>query len=313
MNYGATLRSAWAMVKRHKTLWLFGFLAALGGGGFNFTWSIGNQNQTLFELPLGTRALLRYVFHSPDMSNALIVSGLVLGVMVFVVHTFAAGSLIELVDALDHGQAVTVRDGLRAGRCSFWALLIMRLSLAIPLLIAGWLVTGALLPSLSSFFAAPIGERLFALSLIERLASGGALMIGVGLIVSAISLGAARAIVLSKQPIRIAIVSGAKLLIVKWRSYLILTVLFTFIGLVISILFAVLLAPLAFSSMLSSLGPNASGFDALMFTGDNFGPMAIFAMTLAVVFGLFASAFTSAVWTLAYRQWQTDDHVGDHA
>lgn len=311
MNYGVTLRAAWAMVKRHKVLWLFGLLAALGGGGFNFTWSIGNQNQTLFELPLGTRALLRYVFHTPDLSGTLIGVGLVLGVIVFVTHTFAAGALIELVGTIERRQPITVRAGWRAGKLSFRPLLIMRLVLAVPLLIVGWLAFGDVLPALSSFFAAPIGERLFTLSLIERLAGGGALVIATGLIVSAISVGAARAIVLDGQSVTAAIRRGVKLMIVELPAFLVLTVLFTIIGVVISILFAVLLAPVAFLSMLPSIGANVSGFDAFMFTGDSFGPMAIVTITLALIFGTFTSAFTSAVWTLAYRQWQTHERLDD--
>jgi hypothetical protein len=293
------------MVKRRKVLWVFGLLAALGGGGFNFTWSIGNQTETLFELPLGTRALLRYLLGSPDMGTTLIVAGLVLGVIAFVVHTFASGALIHLVGKFDQRQTVTISDGARAGRHYFWPMLVLRLVLAVPLLVAGWLVAGSLESSLSSFFAAPIGERLFTLSLIERITGGGAALVIVGLLVAGVSLGAARALVMEDMPVWKAIVRGTQLLITRFVDYAVVTVLFTIIGVVVSAVFALLLTPVAFLSMLPSIGNNAVGFDAFMFTGDNLGPLAVVAMALAVIFGVFVSAFTSAVWTLAYRQWKT--------
>ena len=306
MEYGDILGTAWDVVKRYKVLWLFGLLAALGGGGFNFTWNIGTQNQTLFELPLGTRALLRYVFHLPDLSNTLLMTGLVLGVVVFAIHTLATGALIDLVGALERHQPLTVRHGLHAG-WRFWGpLLVMRLILAVPLLIAGRLVLGDLLPALSSFFSAPIGERLLPLGLVERMSGGGVLLIGVGLIVAAISLGAARAIVLSGQSVVSALVTGVRLLVVQLRSYLVLTGLFVVLGLAISILFVVILMPIAFLTMLPSIGPGGvSGLDVFMFTGDNFGPMLILITIESIIFGTFTTAFASAVWTLAYEQWQT--------
>jgi hypothetical protein len=312
MNHSVTLRTAWAMVKRRRMLWVFGLLAALGGGGFNFTWSIGNQTGMLFELPLGTRALLRYLFGSPEMGTTLIVIGLALGVSVFVVHTFATGALIQLVDKIDQRQTTTVGEGARAGRHYFWPMLALRVVLAMPLLIAGLAVTGSIEPSLSSFFAAPIGERLFALSLIERLTSGGAVLVVVSLLVAGISLGAARALVLEDLPVWKAIVRGTELLVTRLGDYVVMTLLFTVIGLAVSVVFALLLTPIAFVSMLPGIGKNIAGFDVFMFTGDNFGPLAVLAMALAVVFGLFVSTFTSAVWTLAYRQWQTRERLDDH-
>lgn len=312
MKYGVILRSAWAMVRRRKVLWVFGLLAALGGGGFNFTWSIGNQTETLFELPLGTRALLRYVFNSPEMSTTLIAAGLVLGIIVFLVHTFAAGALIQLVSDADQRQTLTVSGGTRAGWRFFWRLLALRLVLAVPLLITGLIVTGTLESSLSSFFVAPMGERLFALSLLEQIAGSSVALVVVGLIMAGISLGAARALVLDNLSVWKAIVHGLKLLITKFVNYLVITLLFVVIGVVVSLAFAVLLAPIAFLSMLPSIGSNTSGFDAFMFTGDNFGPLAVLAIALALAIGTFVSAFASAVWTLAYRQWQTPERAEYH-
>jgi hypothetical protein len=312
MKYGMTLRTAWAMVKQHKVLWFFGFLAALGGGGFNFTWNIGNQTETLFELPLGTRALLRYWLGSPDMGTTLIVIGLLLGVIVFVLHTFATSALIHLVGKSEQSQALTAADGVKAGRHYFWRMLLMRLVLAVPLLIVGLLTAGSIESSLSSFFAAPIGERLFALSLIDRVESGGALLVVTGLITAGISLGSARALVLDDLSVWQAIGRGAKLLVTRLVDYIVMTLLFTIIGLIISVVFAVLLTPIAFISMLPSIGNNTAGFDAFMFTGDNFGPLALVAMALAVVIGLFVSAFASAAWTLAYRQWRAKDHLDEY-
>ena len=67
----------WSLFKRsfarlwHPTLWVFGLIAALSGGGFNFHFG---STQPLTDLPLGTRELLGNIIKSVNVP-AVIAAG----------------------------------------------------------------------------------------------------------------------------------------------------------------------------------------------------------------------------------------------
>jgi hypothetical protein len=129
----------------------------------------------------------------------------------------------------------------------------------------------------------------------------------VGLLVAALNIVASRAIVLDGMSVGAALIHSARLFARKIVEFVVITLLFTVIGILVSLAFAVVLSPIMFLSVVSSIGAR-EGFDAFMFISDNFGPLSIAAIAVALLFGMFVSAFTSAVWTVAYRYWVPSEH-----
>ncbi len=122
MKYWRVFQESWQILWQHKILWAFGLLAALGGGGFNFNWRIGDL-QPVIDLPLGARALLNDFFRQVDPTE-VVIAGVVLGSLMFGLLTFAGGGLIGLVIALRRREPISLRLGLKAANTNFLPLLV---------------------------------------------------------------------------------------------------------------------------------------------------------------------------------------------
>ena len=135
MRYVRLFQESWLILWQYKILWAFGLLAALGGGGFNFNWRIGDV-QPVIDLPLGARALLSDFFRQIDPTT-VVIAGVVFGSLMFALLTFAEGGLIGLVNTIRDRQPISLRAGIRVANQNFLRLLAVRAILALPLMIAG--------------------------------------------------------------------------------------------------------------------------------------------------------------------------------
>lgn len=305
MKQWDSIQQAWSILWHKRSLWFFGLLAALGGSGFNFNWRVGEVHP-LTELPLGTRTLLRDAL-SPGDPTTVIVVGLLLGATMFVLLTFAQGALIDMVGSLQNHQVPSIQGGIRAGWQHFLPLLAVRLLLALPLLLVGALAAHSILPALSSLFTEPTGERLFNFGQVSQLAGIGGLIFLISILVAAIDIGAERAVVLDGKTIGPALLQGWNVLRHNWVDYIAVTLIFLVLGIAVGLAFALLLTPLLFADVLISLGHGTVELNAFTFTTSALGPLLLVAAMLALVFGMLVTVFTSSVWTIAYREWQTKD------
>jgi hypothetical protein len=121
------------------------------------------------------------------------------------------------------------------------------------------------------------------------------------LLISAIIVGAERAVVLENMTPFQAIGRGWRLIWSKFADYFTIGLLFLVIGLVVGVLFVCLIAPIFVGSLFGSLSRIEPGTN--IFIGTAAGPVVIVFLLIFAVFGALVSLLASGVWTLAYRHW----------
>jgi len=320
MNHWNLFKESWRIFWRNPALWVFGLLAALGGGfslrynfNFNFNTSpnfdpewlerFGATGQRLPEMPFEFRALLNQIFSSQTFGTLMVI-GILWMIIAFLLTTYADGALMGMVNAIGGGQKASVGFGFRAGAKRFLHLLAVRFTLALPTLILGIISAIALsqvvFTSGDNLEPGQFFNRTFA-----AVSSLGALSFVVGLLMMAIGVSAERAVVLDELPIWPSIVKGWKFLWGKFGDYFTIVLLLIGIGILAGIVFACILTPILCGVMgmgaVSAFGDNDMSIFTriLVFTG----PTILIAVLLGLLFGTLANVFTSSVWTLAYREW----------
>lgn len=311
MNHWDLFKQTWRLFWRHPELWVFGLLAALGGGfnwnyGGNFDLSSYRNLQGVTILPFEARAILRDLLSNSTL-NTLFFIVLVWALGAFLLATFAQGAIISIVSEVDAGRKVNVGDGFRAGARRFLPLLAVRFTLALPTLLIGLITASMALSALPNFLnnARPSLADLQGLGIAAGL---GLISFVLGVLMIGIGVSAERAVVLEDLPIMPSLVQGWKLLWNKLGDYVVIVVLFIVVGIGAGIVFACILIPI----LCGALGANLGSFAELE-RGNPFvimtqiaGPTLIVSVLLGLLFGTLVTVFTSGVWTLAYRQWRSD-------
>jgi hypothetical protein len=320
MNHWNLFKESWRIFWRNPALWVFGLLAALGGGfnlryNFNFNFNsspnfdpeflrrFGANGQPTPELPFEFRALLNQIFSSQAIGT-IIAIGIVWAILAFLLATYADGALISMVNTIGGGQKASVGFGFRTGARRFLPLLAVRFLLALPSLILA-IITGIVASqTIFSSFNDLSPEQLFSRSF-SAMSGLAALGFVVALLMMAIGISAERAVVIDELPIWPSIVKGWKFLWGKFGDYFTIVLLLIGVAIVAGIIFACILTPILCGTLgmgaVSAFGDdNMSIFTRiLVFTG----PTVLVAVLLGLLFGTLANVFTSGVWTLAYRQW----------
>lgn len=129
----------------------------------------------------------------------------------------------------------------------------------------------------------------------------------ISILVAAIDIGAERTVVLDGKTIGPALLQGWNVLWHNLVDYIAVTLIFLVLGIAVGLAFALLLTPLLFADVFISLGHGTVELNAFTFTTSALGPLLLVAAMLALVFGMLVTVFTSSVWTIAYREWQTKD------
>jgi hypothetical protein len=324
MNHLSLFKESWRIFWRNPALWVFGLLAALGGGfnlrynSFNFNFNanpnfdpeflrrFGPYGQRLPEMPFEFRALLNQIFSSQAIGT-LIVIGIVWAIIAFLLATYADGALMGMVNAIGGGQKVSVGFGFRAGAKRFLHLLAVRFVLVLPTLILA-IITGIIASQLVFNSPDDFGPAQFFSRTFTAISGLGALGFLIGLLMMGIGISAERAVVLDEAPIWPSIVKGWKFLWGKFGDYFTIVILMIGIAIVAGIIFACVLIPILCSAIGLSV---ASSVNAFRQGSSNFltglfviaGPAVLITVLLGLLFGTLANVFTSGVWTLAYREW----------
>jgi hypothetical protein len=320
MNHWNLFKESWRIFWRNPALWVFGLLAALGGGynlrynfNFNFNTSpnfdpewlerFGATGQRMPDMPFEFRALLNQIFSSQTIGT-IIVIGVVWMIIAFLLATYADGALISMVNAIGGGQKASVGFGFRAGAKRFLHLLAVRFTLALPALILA-IISAIVLSQIVFNPGTDAGPGQFFNRTFSAISGLGALGFIVGLLMMAIGISAERAVVIDELPIWPSIVKGWKFLWGKFGDYFTIVLLMIGLGILAGIIFACILTPILCGTVglgaVGSLGDeNLSLFTRIMiFTG----PIVLVAVLAGLLFGTLVNVFTSSVWTLAYREW----------
>ncbi len=310
MDYSGTIKRGWQHVWNNRFLWALGFLAALGSGASfsNSNYSANSGDFTAFQnwlTPERTAALAAG-------ATAFICIAFIVGIILWLVSLSAYGGLIGGVAQLELGLAKpTFGSTFRLGR--------RRLGRLVGLNLVLFLVPIVLLIALALSFLVPAGVAVSATqgdgSSLGGLFGGLTLVFFcllcvimlLMLILSFVYPFAFRGIILRDLGVMDSIRHGWRVLRDNLGEMIVLGLAFILITIVIFIIAAAILAPVAVVVGVP--------FVALMNANATFlqGLLAVLGILIGLIlFGLIsaiATAWQSATFTLAYLRWTGKDVV----
>jgi len=136
VDLGYVLRRAWEVTWRHKVLWLFGFLVSLGivgrrvgiGSGGRWEWSVR-------ELPPEVQRAITDLLSSSTFTAviaALVLLALAVGIGLALLGALGRAALVDQVQAAEEQGVAILGAGWQAGRRHLWMVFLIRLLLGLP-------------------------------------------------------------------------------------------------------------------------------------------------------------------------------------
>ena len=309
MPYGEILNRAARIVVRHRYLWLLGFFgggeasagsffpgfpAGPGGSSFQPT-SPGPSDFQDFQ-----NSIQSWLTDHLALIIFVISVVLLVGVILFLISVVASGAIVRAGAELDSGRVYRLREAWSAGVQLFWPVLGLKLLAflvyLLPLAIGGVIV--------ALIIVSTQGTPGFLLGIFLALLPLFFLYLLYALAAQVVMILALRAVVLDGKGVLPGIVSAVALLrrrlgrvVLTWLIMLGIGLAIGF-GLIVGLLF--LLIPLGLLVLIGWIAARELG---LIFTGA----LAILLGTVGVVIlAGAASAYSSTVWTLAYRRFDTE-------
>lgn len=162
MEYGRIISESWELLRRNKVLWLLGFLAALGGGGFSVNGQFSTQNIPFpsgniegGELPpemLEQFEQLAESFQQGDVTQilngiaaligisaallvGLLIFAIILGIGLWLISLMARIGLVSAVPTDQQGRPLAWSDLLSDASQHLWRVVGLKLLLYAPLLL----------------------------------------------------------------------------------------------------------------------------------------------------------------------------------
>jgi hypothetical protein len=148
MDVGYILRRAWPITWHHKALWLFGLLVGLGTASTRFGMVSVQWDLVLAELPPEIRTPITEFIDSPYLAVVviiLVVFGLAVGFGLMLLNTLGRIGLVHQARAAEEYGVIVLRGGWRAGKQYLWKVFTIRLLLGLSL---GVLIVAGALPSI---------------------------------------------------------------------------------------------------------------------------------------------------------------------
>ena len=314
MQYGALLSRAWHIIWRNKIIWLFGFLAALssGGGGGNFNYRFGSSDFSrpgTTGLPPELERLFTRLFSDPTflitLAVVIILIGLVTALVLALLAALGHGAMVDMVREADEAETTSFNTGWRTGLRRMLPTFLIRFLLGLPtfvIIMAGFAVfLVSFIPLLSRSGAGDsrglIGGGILGTLLLCFLP---ALCVGLLLAIplQVLETLSIRALVLEDRGIWGSIRRGWSILTTNLGDVVVVWLIFFLIGIGVFIVVGLPLAAIAFAAILPL---------ALMAAAS---PIFIVPLLLVgILLGLLSAAirsvveaYSSSVWTLAYRQ-----------
>jgi hypothetical protein len=298
MDYGAILSRAWQITWRWKPLWILGFLAALANGvpSNNLQYTFDSSDQIFNQYP----AL-------PGFIVGLACLGAILGIILWVLSVMARGGLIAGVAHVEDAGDMTFSQAFRVGQHRFWTLFGISILAAIPLLLA--VIIGIVVAIVTVGGLAGIAHLASNEGGAAAVAGGiGALLCAVpficglvilGILLNQVRLYAERAAILEGLGWVDAFRRGWRVLRDNLGPTIIFWIIFVVIGLIIGAIVLAVVGVFAapFIAMRAATGAEPSTLWAI--------PLIIttlIGILVAAIIGAVVETFTSATWTLIYRQ-----------
>ncbi len=296
MDFGNVLSRAWQITWRWKALWILGFLASLGQG-------VGSSTGS-YRLDASDLGRWTITEPSPGVIGLIVGIGclaILIGIAVWVISVMARGGLIAGVQQVEDQGGTSFLQAWRVGRDRFWTLFGIGVLTTLPMIffvLLGFAALGLTIFSAVrgfSFSEAQGGMGVAASVLCGAVFCCGAVIVGT--ILDLIRKYAERAAILEGRGWTDAFGRGWQVLKENIGPTLVLWLIFLAVGIVIGgIIFgAVVALAIPFISVASNLDP--SPWLVLPICGS--GLVAIIAGALI---GSVVETFTSATWTLAYRE-----------
>jgi hypothetical protein len=305
MEYGKVFRRAWEITWRWKALWILGFLVGLGSG----SGSLGGS-RSYSDRWDGGITFERWGVDFPEVWAAI--GGLVIGLLclafviaiaLWVVSTIARGGLIAGVQQVEDRGATTFGQAWRVGVQRFWTLLGISVLSGIPVLILVFLgligLGGGIAAAVGLFDVSDVAGGLGIASAVLCGLSLCCLLIPLSLVLGQIRIYAERAAILEDRDWINAFKRGWQVLKENLGPTVVLWIIFVVIGLVFvgGILggLAGLATPLGVIFGETNVEPGAWILAPLCLGG-------LLALVVLSLIRSVVETFTSATWTLAYRE-----------
>jgi hypothetical protein len=297
MDYGNILGRAWRITWRWKVLWILGFLASLGGG-----YGSSSSNYRIAGDEWGPRGV-RIPEEVWVLLAAFACLALLLGIALWVLSIMARGGLIAGVQQVEEEGSTSLGAAWRPGVRRFWTLFGISVLTGLPALIvivAGIFIVGLLVFGTIAAIdaAAEVGGILGGSA---TLLCGGAVCCGgilLAIVLDQIRVYAERATMLEGLGWIDAFKRGWQVLKENLGPTVVLWLIFLVIGFIVA---GVIVAPLVavmmplFMAMTRGGSPSGWILIPICFGG-------LLWVILTALIGSVVQTFTSATWTLAYRQ-----------
>ncbi len=296
MDYGKVLSRAWQITWRWKVLWILGFLAALGRGwgGSNTSYTTGQEDwsqQYGAQVPPAVWGIVA----------AVCCLAILIAIAVWVVSVIARGGLIAGVQQVEDESSTRFGQAWRVGAQRFWTLFGISVLTALPtlimVLIGITVLTLLIVGTVGAFDSAR--EAAGTVGIIASVLCGGTLCCGgilLAIVLDQIRIYAERAAILESMGWIDAFKRGWQVLKENLGPTIIFWLIFLVIGLILgTVVFGGLaVVTLPFIAALSQTDPGP-WIIAPICVGGVLG-MIVFAFIGGIV-----ETFTSATWTLVYR------------
>jgi hypothetical protein len=299
MDFGRVLGRAWEIVWRWKILWLLGFLGALGQGtsGANTSYQFGGQDLQNGNLP---------DINWPVLGGALAALaclGLLVGIALLIVSIIARGGLIAGVAQVEDEGSTSFARAWAVGATRFWTLFGISVLVALPIILLVLVMLAgifafaggtAILTSQGDQSVGPIIGGLFAC-----LCPGFCLIFVLAIVLSQIQIYAERAAILEGLNWTAAFSRGWQVLKANLGPTVVLWLIFLVLGLVIGAIILAITVPILLP-LVALFGRDSNVSSAAVWIPVC--GLGLLATILGAIVNSVVTAFTSATWTLAYRQ-----------
>jgi hypothetical protein len=304
MDYGKVLSRAWQITWRWKVLWILGFLASLGsggGGGGNTGYTYGGDGNGSGQWP-GSEIPPEQAGMIIAIIIAVAIVAILVGIALWVVSIIARGGLIAGVQQVEDEGTTSFRSAWRVGVSRFWTLFGIDVLTVLPIVV---LVLAMVTIGIVSFVSLAAGaESSEPLAIIGGI--GPWLVCGIplccGMIIAGWVLGlikiyADRAAVLEGLGWIDAFKRGWQVIKTNIGPTLIFWLIFLVIGFVIAAIVAGGVLALAMPLIALFTTTDVGAWILVPICGGGLIGIILSSLLSSVV-----GTFTSATWTLAYRE-----------
>jgi len=297
MEYGKVLTRAWQITWRWKILWILGFLASLGQGGSGG----GNSNYTISSDDWQKWQI------DPEFAGAVIAVivavacvAILIAIALWVVSVIARGGLIAAVQQVEEEGSTSFGRAWRAGAKRFWTLFGIGILAVVPLIVVWLISAGVLVASIIGIVEGSDTSDAAAVLGLGGIGCAGLFCCGaiiLSFVLGLIRTYAERAAVLEGLGWIEAFKRGWQVLKANIGPTLIFWLIFLAIG--------IFVAGVVFAGVAALAVPVIGLLTATDVGGWIMAPICcggLVAIVLGALIGSVVNTFTSATWTLAYRE-----------